>query len=237
MSLSVPGLSKRDCTKMTLDLSVAEEYVGLPASIALATAMFEQTGLRELIDSKFDLDSRKKLSPGNAVKALIGDMVGSRGRSALFNVSYKYLAAPNELLFGKKVNVKALGGTAFSRDLDQLYDLDLPGLSYECYSRLAEFYGLKSNVFNVDSTNFSITALSKESDDDAAVPERCGHAKDRRNDRLVYSLLSVTDENSVLCYECPYDGATADSVMDRGAIEFLSGKVDPKQSQRNPWWS
>jgi transposase len=215
---------------MTLDLSAAEEYVGLPASIALATAMFEQTGLRELIDSKFDLDSRKKLSPGSAVKALIGDMVGSRGRSALFNVSYKYLAAPNELLFGKKVNVKALGGTAFSRDLDQLYELDLPGLSYECYSRLAEFYGLKSNVFNVDSTNFSITALSKESDGDAAVPERCGHAKDGRNDRLVYSLLSVTDENSVLCYECPYDGATADSVMDRGAIEFLSGKVDPKQS-------
>ncbi len=215
---------------MTLDLSATEEYVGLPASVALAAAMFEQTGLREMIDSRFDLDPRQKLSPGNAVKALIGDMVGSRGRSALFNVSYKYLAAPNDLLFGKKVDANALGGRAFSRDLDKLYELDLPGLSYECYTKLASFYGLRSNVFNVDSTNFSITALSKESDGDAAVPERCGHAKDGRNDRLVYSLLSVTDENSVLCYECPYDGATADSVMDRGAIEFLSGKVDPKQS-------
>jgi len=215
---------------MSFDVSATEEYVGLPASIALAAAMFEQTGLRELIDSKFDLDSRQKLSPGNAVKALIGDMVGSKGRSALFNVSYKYLAAPNDLLFGRKVDVKALGGTAFGRDLDKLYGLDLPELSYECYSKLAGFYGLRSNVFNIDSTNFSITALSKESDGDAAVPQRCGHAKDGRNGRLVYSLLSVTDENSVLCYECPYDGATADSVMDRGAIEFLSGKVDPKES-------
>lgn len=215
---------------MTLDLSATEEYVGLPASVALAAAMFEQTGLREMIDSRFDLDPRQKLSPGNAVKALIGDMVGSRGRSALFNVSYKYLAAPNDLLFGKKVDANALGGRAFSRDLDKLYELDLPGLSYGCYTKLASFYGLKSNVFNVDSTNFSITALSKEPDGNAALPERCGHAKDGRNDRLVYSLLSVTDENSVLCYECPYDGATADSVMDRGAIEFLSGKVDPKQS-------
>ena len=143
---------------MTLDLSANEEYVGLPASVALAAAIFEQTGLRELIDSRFDLDPRQKLSPGNAIKALIGDMVGSRGRSALFNVSYKYMAAPNDLLFGRKVDVKAVGGRAFSRDLDKLYELDLPGLSYECYSKLASFYGLKSNVFNVDSTNFSITA-------------------------------------------------------------------------------
>ena len=157
---------------MTLDLSANEEYVGLPASVALAAAMFEQTGLRELIDSRFNLDPRQKLSPGNAIKALIGDMVGSRGRSALFNVSYKYMAAPNDLLFGRKVDVKALGGTAFSRDLDRLYDLNLPGLSYGCYSKLASFYGLKSNVFNVDSTNFSITALSKEPDGDAALPER-----------------------------------------------------------------
>ena len=230
MSLSVPSLRKIWFAIMSFDLSVNEEYVGLPASVALAVAMFEQTGLRELIDSKFDIDPRQKLSPGNAVKALIGDMVGSRGRSALFNVSYKFMSAPTEELFGRKVDIKALGGTAFSRDLDKLYGLNLPDLSYECYSRLAKFYGLRSNVFNVDSTNFSITALSKESDGDAAVPQRCGHAKDGRNDRLVYSLLSVTDENSVLCYECPYDGATADSVMDRGAIEFLSGKVDAKQS-------
>ena len=80
--------------QMTLDLSATEEYVGLPTSIALAAAMFEQTGLRELIDSKFSLDVRQKLSPGNAVKALIGDMVGSKGRSALFNVSHRYMAAP-----------------------------------------------------------------------------------------------------------------------------------------------
>ena len=55
-------------------------YEELNASIALAAAFFEQTGLRELIDSKFDTDVRQKLSPGNAVKALIGDMVGTKGR-------------------------------------------------------------------------------------------------------------------------------------------------------------
>lgn len=216
---------------MSLDRSKDTHYEGLNASIALAAAFFEQTGLRELIDSKFDIDTRQKLSPGNAVKALIGDMVGTKGRSALFNVADRYMSAPVDLMFGPKVDIPALGGRAFSRNLDLLFGKDLPSLTYECYSLLAERYGLSSNVFNVDGTNFSITASGKEADlPEAAVPERCGHAKDGRNERLVYSMLSVTDENGAVCYERPYDGATADSVMDRDAIEFLSSKVDPKES-------
>lgn len=216
---------------MTLDRSKDTRYEGLNASIALATAFFEQTGLRELIDSKFDIDVRQKLSPGNAVKALIGDMVGTKGRSALFNVADRYISAPVDLMFGPKVDIPSLGGRAFSRNQDLLFGKDLPSLTYECYSLLADRYGLSSNVFNVDETNFGITALNMEADlPGAAVPERCGHAKDGHNERLVYSLLSVTDENGVVCYERPYDGATADSVMDRDAIEFLSAKVDPKES-------
>ena len=212
---------------MALDLSKNAEYEGLGSMAALAMAVFEQAGLRALVDSRFEIDPRTKLTPGNSVKALIGDMIGSRRRSALYNVSYPFLSAPMDLLFGPKVDSAALGGTAFARNLDRLFRIDLPALTYDCYRRLADFYGLSSNMFNVDSTNFSITALDKDADaEGAAVPERCGHSKDGKNKRLVYSLLSVTDSNRVVCYECPYDGATADSVMDRGAIEFLSSRVD-----------
>jgi len=38
---------------MALDRTKDSHYEGLNASIAFATAFFEQTGLRELIDSKF----------------------------------------------------------------------------------------------------------------------------------------------------------------------------------------
>ena len=216
---------------MALKRTDNKAYTGLQAPTALAMALFEQTGLRELIDSKFSIDARLKLTPGNAVKALLGNMMGTMRKNSLYNVANPYLSAPVDLLFGEKVDMPALGGRAFSRNLDRLFRKDLPVLTYECYSRLAEFYGLTSNVFNIDSTNFTINAVGKDADiEGAAVPEWCGHAKDGRDDKLVYSLLSVTDENSVLCYECPNDGATADSVMDRGAMEFLSGKVDPRES-------
>ena len=215
---------------MALNRSKKEEFEGLRATVALAMAFFEQTGLRELIDSKFEIDCRQRLTPGYAVKALIGDMVGLTGKPALYNVANPLMAAPNDLLFGNNVDVKSLGGRAFSRNLDLLFGTDLPELTYECYDLLAECYALTSKVFNIDTTNWTITPLFKEADvEGAAIPERCGHAKDGHNERLVYTLLSITDANGVICYERPYDGATADSEMDRDAIEFLSKKADPKE--------
>ena len=214
---------------MALNRSKDVMEENLRATAALAMAFFEQTGLRELIDSKFDIDRRQKLTPGYAVKALIGDMVGHAGRRPLCTLANPFMSAPNDLLFGEKVDVRSLGGRAFSRNLDQLFTLDLPGLTYECYELLAKMYALTSKVFKIDTTNGTITPVSKDADvEGAAVPERCGHAKDGHNDRLVYTLLSITDENGVVCYERPYDGSTMDCVMDRDAIEFLSENVDPK---------
>ena len=215
---------------MALRARNGEPTVRIQAAPALAMALFEQKGLTDLIDSRLTLDRRIKLTPGNAVKAMVGQMLSSENRRALFGLNDFYVQAPTERLFGKGVGIKALGATAFSRDLDRLFGTDLGELTYDCYSLLVDRYGLSSNMYNVDTTNFSVTSLSSYPDLDAAVPERCGHAKDGHNERLVYSLLTVTDENGAVCYEKPYDGATADSEMDRHAIEFLSSKTDPGET-------
>ena len=91
---------------MALNRSKNMKEEGLTATVALAMAFYEQTGLRELIDSKFDIDCRQKLTPGNAVKALIGDMMGLEGRRPLYSVHNPFKTAPNDLLFGEKVDIK-----------------------------------------------------------------------------------------------------------------------------------
>lgn len=203
----------------------------LQSVAALSMALFEQSGLRALIDSKFRQDPRNKLSPGNAVKAMIGDMMRNEERRPLFGIADLYATSPTDLLFGKGIDVTALNATAFSRNLDRLFKLDLGQLAYECYCKLKEFYGLESSRFSIDVTNFSVYSLKSEPDlIGAAFPERCGHAKDGHNERLVYSLLSITDDNGIVCYEKPYDGATTDGEMDRDAVEFLSEKVDPSSA-------
>lgn len=216
---------------MALKARTKAPTVKLQAAPALTMALFEQKGLTDLIDSRFEPDSGIKLTPGNAVKAMVGQMMSSEGRRALFGIGDFYVQTPTERLFGKGADIKALGPTAFSRNLDRLFRLDPGELTYDCYRRLAEEYGLRSNMFNMDMTNFGVTSLSSYPDlIDAAVPERCGHAKDGHNGGLVYSLLTVTDEDGVVCYEKPYDGATADSEMDRHATEFLSNKTEPGET-------
>ena len=212
---------------MAFDPGFEDNNTGISATAALAMAMFEQSGMKDAIDSQFELDIRQKLSPGNAIKAMVGDIMCMDRRKALRNVANCFRTAPLDRLFGKGVTQASLEIMSLSRNLDRLFSKDLPKLSYECYRRLADRYGLDSKVFNIDSTNFGITALNKNADaPEAAIPERCGHAKDGHHEKLVYSLLSVTDENRIVCYERPYDGSTADSELDRGEVEFLSDKRD-----------
>ena len=80
--------------------------VRIQAAPALAMAFFEQKGLTELIDSRFDLDKRIKLTPGNAVKAMVGQMMSTERRRALFGLNDFYVQAPIGRLFGKRVDLK-----------------------------------------------------------------------------------------------------------------------------------
>ena len=110
---------------MALRKGMNRQTTRLQAASALAMAMFEQKGLTALIDSKFRCDPRIKLTPGNAVKAMIGTMLSAEGRRPLFGISNLYISSPNEQLFGRDVDVNALNARAFSRNLDRLFSKDL----------------------------------------------------------------------------------------------------------------
>ncbi len=116
----------------------------LQAASALALTMLEQKGFTELIDSKSSKDPRIKLTPGNAVKSMIGTMLSAEGRRPLFEISNFYVSNPTDQLFGKGVDVNALNARAFFKNLDRLFKKDLGELTFECYSMLYKEYGLNS---------------------------------------------------------------------------------------------
>ena len=47
---------------------------------------------------------------------------------------------------------------------------------------------------------------------------------------MVYSFLSMTDGNGIVCYEMLYEGPTSDQEMDCGVIEFLLEKVESSET-------
>ena len=112
-----------------------EEYEGIPASNAIGMAIFEASGMRSLIDQRCRYDPEKRiLSPGMAVKALIGPTFNITKKYPLYQVHSAYTAAPTERLFGPGVTKDDLYDNALGRGLDTLYDADLNALFTECSS-------------------------------------------------------------------------------------------------------
>ena len=206
-----------------------ERYTGVRAMPTLAMAILEQCGICDMIDERIEPDPQRILTPGKAVKLMVGAMFMGMGRRPLYLFDRLYASAPLELLCGDGVVPKNLNARAFSRALDDIFALDLPALTFDIYSRLAERYLIAGFVYHIDSTNFGVTAVVIDRDDpEAAIPEWNGHAKDGDNSKRVYNLQTVTDRFGIVCYERPYDGTVSDSDMDGDTIDFLCDRIDPK---------
>jgi len=204
-----------------------ETYEGFQAMGALAMAMMESTGIREYIDSMCDYDAaRRNLSPGMAVKAMLGPIFGFKHKSPLASINMFYSSAPVDKMFGPKVRHSGLNDSAFGRALDTLFDADREDMIWKCSEMCAERYGLSSDLLFLDATNISLYATPQEERDGVAVPAYSGHAKDGRNGLVQYSMVSVTDSEGLLRCQKPCSGNASDAVMNRDMVEFLSERLD-----------
>lgn len=193
---------------------------------ALTMALLEQNGICDMIDSLIKPDPQRILKPGKCVKVLVGAMFQGLGRRPMYRIDQDFECAPVALLCGEGVTWRNLNPRAISRTLDDLFGLDLPALTKRIYDRFCRRFGLESFVYNMDSTNFGVYAVKVVRDrTGACIPEFNGHPKDGRK-RKVYSLQTVTDSNGIVCYERPYDGSAADSVMDMDTVDFLAEDVE-----------
>jgi transposase len=204
-----------------------ETYEGFQAMGALAMAMMESVGIREYIDSMCAHDAaRRILSPGMAVKAMLGPIFGFKHKSPLANIRMFYSSAPTDLMFGPKVEKSCLNDSAFGRSLDTLFEADREEMIWKCAEICAKKFDLPSDVFYTDATNISLYAVPQEGKEGVAVPAYSGHAKDGRNGLVQYSMVSVTDSNGLLRCQKPCSGNASDTIMDRDMVNFLSERLD-----------
>lgn len=135
-------------------------YEGVPAIPSLVMAAMESSGIREHIDECCRaLDqSDCKLSPGMAVKALVGAMV-ERGKRPLYRVYDYYSTAPVDKLFGPNVKNSSLSDTVLASRLDTVFRLDMQQVQLEIYEMLKEKYGFETKQLFLDATNYTMFGL------------------------------------------------------------------------------
>lgn len=204
-------------------------YEGIPVFSAMAMAMFETSGLAAgLTESLGRTFENRRLTPVNAVKAMMGPVFDGRGKMALHNISTFYTDAPTEELFG--VDRSSMHDNAFGRALDTLADLDHSATLWSLSETLEEKYQLGSDTFHVDTTNIAVYCLEKDYDSEPVVPAFPGDSKEGRSDLLHYAFLAVTDSDGILRYLEPYNANLSDSQMNHRAIGFLDDRIDKSRA-------
>ena len=212
-----------------------EVYEGVPVSVALALAVMEKCGVRELIRnvcSQHDERECRTVSVDMAAKTVLGTFFDrSAQKTAMYLVNEFYSLAPTDLLFGNGVKPKSLSDTSLARCFDAIFKADLPKLTWDCHRAMCGAYGLSTDVFFMDATNYTLFGVGKPGPGNSGTsPEYGGNAKNSRNDLMQKNIHTVTGGHGVLAYSRPYDGNVSDVEMNRDAIEFLKDEVDPKKS-------
>lgn len=206
-------------------------YEGVAAASAIGMALMESSGIRSLIDDCCTFDrTRRILSPGMGVKAIIGPVFNLRNKSPLYIVNKNYASAPNDYLFGDEVNVLSLNDDALGRALDTLAEKDLEMLFSRCSDQCVEKYGFSSQTLHDDSTNIPFYGMRHDDvPSDEIHPDYACSPKDRRRDILHYCFQLTVDGNGLLRHMRAYSGNAADCVMDGDTLDFIQRVLTPRQ--------
>lgn len=89
---------------------------------------------------------------------------------------------------------------------------------------------MQSDVYHMDSTDFSVFSEDEKSDGFEAVPIFNGHPKDGRSDLRQYAVQTVTDGNHIIRFSRPYSGNVVDSQMNLETLDFLRENIDCSKS-------
>lgn len=182
--------------------------------------------IAEFINNKVEYDkTRRIVSPGTAVEALIANILSNR--KPLSKLDEFYEDTDVEKYFGKNITAKNLNDDTLGRALDDLYSIG----AKDTFSTIA-IEGVK--IFNVEVKSIHADTTSKTvygqyssySRDEKCVKIQYGHSKDRRPDlkQLMFGL-ACTDDRTIVSGEV-LDGNTGDKTWNTGFIKKMRTVAD-----------
>ena len=205
-------------------------YEGLQFGPALGMAILEASGIRKMIYEAVPGEC-VNLSADMAAKAMIGTMYTEGYRKPLYRVGAQYYVAPVDKIFGPYVKRTSLSDTSLASRLDMIFRIDMDAFLWKCRERLCDIYGLASDVFRMDATNFPFYGVGYQKRyDGGAMPAYSKNSKTKRNDLMQKCVRGICDGNGILAYTRSYDGNTSDIEMNKDSLAFLKERIDCSRS-------
>ena len=178
--------------------------------LGLIAAMCRELKIQERVDKRlFDGDERRKVTPGQAVTAMILNGLGFVDHR-LYMVENFYENKPVDILLGKNLKAEYLNDYTLGHTLDEIHEYGVTNLFVEIMNEILHEKNLYGNFRRIDSTSISVEgAYYDYPESDLHITY--GHSKDHRPDLKQFMIsLSMTGKAELPNYFEAHDGNTSD---------------------------
>ena len=219
-------------------------------------------GLANLINSHVTGGKERKVTCGQAVKAMILNALGLSSRP-LYLMSEAMGNKPVDILIGEGLKAEDFNDDTLGRALDDLHRTGITGLFHLIAQQAIETYGIDSSELHTDTTTFSLQGKYKpkeldettengepqaetetgdeENREAAVVHVTHGYSKDHRHDlkQVVVTLITTERSNLPMWLEV-LDGNSSDKKTFPQTVEAyckqLSDADEPKTFVMDSAW-
>lgn len=167
-------------------------------ALPLISAICEKINLNKIIDTKIDILDERKVSTGNAVKAIVMNIIA--GRKPLYKLERFYENKDTEKLFGEGIKAKHLNDDIMARALDEVYKIGAKKVMTETAMSIINEYKIPVTRIHADTTSKSVYGEYVGCEEDEELLQiKYGYSKDKRPDlKQILFGLGVTPERIVV---------------------------------------
>lgn len=229
--------STREKAKMAERCTTEIKTTNLP--LAVTSKILDSIDFIGMVNNMVEWDSKQcRVSPGDAVKAMVMTPMMGGYRPAIENVAGHFRGHPVKLFFDTVEDWSDLDPDMLARTLTKLHFADSQKLFMATSAALRTVYGIKSRACHSDTTSVSVYGEYDVYDDDEnaivvspdgdKIPDPMdsihitrGYSKDHRPDLKQYMIGNVVQEDGVPLVSKPLDGNTADPKWNEMCLELL----------------
>lgn len=212
------------------------QYTSLP--VAVSSWVLESIDFTEMINTSFKWDQRQcKVTPGDAIKAMVLTMSMNAERPAIENVASRYQNEPLQVYFGSVEKTSDLNPDLLARALTRFHEAGEDKLFSSVSAAIRSYFGIKSHVIHSDTSSVSVygeyecytedgqaKVINSKGEielDGRAVYITRGFSKDNHPELKQYMLGDAVDENGIPILSKVLDGNTADGTWNKECLDIL----------------
>ena len=200
------------------------EIISLPT--AVMSWILDSVRFTDIVNTSLDWDpSQCRVSPGDAVKAMVMTMSMDAYRPALENVAGRFAGQPVKLMFDSVEKNTDLDPDMMARTLDRVYHADPVKLFMTVSAALRSHFRIITKAVHSDTTSVSVYGTYDEDECDGIMITH-GYSKDRRPDLRQFMIGDAVNESGIPVLSAPLDGNTTDTEWNDRCLTLLKDMLE-----------